>query len=62
MNRCMCATPGLVFGGAGNDRIDGGAGDDTPNAAPGNNFIEGGPGTDGCFVDPARDTALPCNP
>jgi hypothetical protein len=51
-----------IFAGAGNDRVYGGPGDDTLNAAPGNNFIEGGSGTDGCFVDPGKDTALTCNP
>jgi hypothetical protein len=51
-----------IFAGNGNDRVYGGDGDDTINAAPGDNYIDGGPGTDGCFIDPAHDTALSCNP
>jgi hypothetical protein len=51
-----------IAGGNGNDRIYGGAGNDTINASPGKDFIDGGSGTDTCFVDPANDTVVSCNP
>ena len=51
-----------IFAGNGNDRIYGGPDDDTMQRRSRHQSPGRRPGTDVCFIDPARDTPLSCNP
>jgi Ca2+-binding RTX toxin-like protein len=50
----------LIFGGAGNDTIDGGAGKDVVMGGSGDDTIDGGTEFDMCYGDSGVDSAVNC--
>jgi Ca2+-binding RTX toxin-like protein len=51
-------TTRLLFGLAGDDRLEGSAGDDTLDGGTGDDFMSGGPGNDTYIVDSSRDKVM----